>query len=557
MECAAGGRVAGMSGWVEQLFATAETGGAWALVALALATLISEDLACIAAGLLVARGALGFGEAAGACFVGIFAGDLLLVALGRWLGRGALERWPLRGRVSAAALARAEDWFARSGARVVLASRFMPGTRLPTFVAAGVLRAPWGRFIGWFALACALWTPLLVGAAWVAGEAVFGWFAAWGRAVPVLLAAAGAAWVAVRIGGALATWRGRRLLWSRWQRLVRWEFWPMWAVYPPVVAYIVWLGLRHRGLMLFTAVNPGMGHGGGLVGESKSEILRALDGAGERVAAWALVPAGRGPERAAAVAAFRVSEGGVWPVVLKPDVGERGSGVVIARSEAEIVAKLAADAGALIVQRYVPGVEFGVFYTRRPSEARGRIFALTEKRTVAVIGDGRSTLETLILADERAVCMAEYFIGHYGGLGRLGEVPARGAEVVLAELGTHCRGALFLDGGHLVTPELTAAVEAVSRTYAGFCFGRYDVRVESAAMLQRGEFTVIELNGVSSEATSIYDPKHTLLHGWRRLCAQWNEAYQIAVENRAAGARVLTAGEVRALLGRVKPLKAA
>jgi membrane protein DedA with SNARE-associated domain len=539
-----------MSGWVNQFFIVAEAGGPWALVALALATLVSEDLACIAAGLLVARGALGFGEATAACFIGIFIGDLLLVALGRWLGRGALERWPLRGRVSAAALARAEAWFARSGARVVLASRFMPGTRLPTFVAAGVLRAPWGRFAAWFALACALWTPLLVGAAWLAGEAVFGWLAAWSRAVPALLVAAGAAWVAVRAVGALATWRGRRLMWSRWQRLTRWEFWPMWAVYPPVVAYIMWLGLRHRGMLLFTVVNPGLEAGGGLVGESKSGILRGLAGAGERIAAWAAVPAGSGPERAAVVAVFQERQGRRWPVVLKPDVGERGSGVVIARSEAEIAAKLAADAGAMIVQRYVPGVEFGVFYIRRPSEKCGRIFALTDKRTVVVKGDGRSTLERLILADARAVCMAAYFLEHYGERGRLGEVPEAGEEVVLAELGTHCRGALFLDGGHLVTPELEAAVEAVSRAHAGFYFGRYDVRAESAEMLRRGEFIVIELNGVSSEATSIYDPKHTVWHGWRTLCAQWKEAYGIAAENRARGARVLTAREVKSLVWR-------
>ncbi len=42
-----------------------------ALVLLALATLVSEDLTCIAAGLLVARGSLGFVEAAAACATGI------------------------------------------------------------------------------------------------------------------------------------------------------------------------------------------------------------------------------------------------------------------------------------------------------------------------------------------------------------------------------------------------------------------------------------------------------------------------------------------------------
>jgi hypothetical protein len=319
--------------------------------------------------------------------------------------------------------------------------------------------------------------------------------------------------------------------------------------------YIVWLGLRHRGLLLFTAVNPGMRAGGGLVGESKSEILRGLAGAGERIAAWAVVPAGNGPERAAAVRAFQLQQGeeSRWPLVLKPDVGERGSGVVIARNDDEVAAKLAKDKGLLIVQRYVPGVEFGVFYVRRPSETRGRIFALTDKRTVSVKGDGHSTLEHLILADGRTVCMANFFLNLYEGMGRLSEVPAAGEEVLLAELGTHCRGALFLDGGHLITQELEAAVDSVSHAYAGFYFGRYDVRTPSTETLRRGEFTVIELNGVSSEATSIYDPRHSVWHGWKVLCSQWREAYLIAAENRSNGAQVLTAVELRDLLGRVNP----
>src|SRR5690606_32388045 len=269
-----------MSNWIQTAMAAAGSGGAWALPALALATLVSEDLACIAAGLLVARGTLEFAPAATACFAGIFAGDLLLVLLGRGLGRTVLTRWPLRGRVSAEALARSERWFARRGASLILASRFMPGTRLPTYVAAGVLRMPVMKFIGWFALACALWTPLLVLAAMLAGEAALGWFETWQGLVPAVLLAGLAAWLLMRLAAGLATWRGRRLLLSRWRRLTRWEFWPAWAVYPPVVVYILWLGLRHRGWTLFTAVNPGMGRDGGFVGESKSMILRGLAGAG-------------------------------------------------------------------------------------------------------------------------------------------------------------------------------------------------------------------------------------------------------------------------------------
>jgi len=520
-----------------------------ALVALALATMISEDLACIAAGLLVAAGKLTLAPAVGACFSGIFVGDLLLVAAGRWLGRGVLTRWPLRGRVTPESLTRAERWFLQRGAWVIVASRFMPGTRLPTYVAAGILRMPWLRFIGWFALACALWTPLLVGVAALAGQAALGWFQAWARVSFGLVVAGLVVWVLAQLGVQAMTWRGRRLLLGKWRRLTRWEFWPRWAVYPPVVVYCCWLALRHRGVTLFTAVNPGMGAAGGLVGESKSEILRGLAAAGDRVAAWTLVEPGIEAARWDCVRRFVATQG--WPVVLKPDVGERGSGVVIARDEAGARAALAAEPRALIAQRYVPGVEYGVFYVRMPGAERGTIFAVTDKRMVQLVGDGQRTLETLVLADHRAVCMGGFFLKEFRA--RLDEVPQAGARVVLTELGTHCRGSVFLDGSDLITPLLSAEVERVSQTYAGFYFGRYDLRTPSAEAFKRGEFTLIELNGLTSEATSIYDPRHSVWHGWRVLCRQWGLAFAIGAANRAGGAKVWTVAEVWALLkkGRV------
>ncbi len=517
-----------------------------ALAALALATLVSEDLACIAAGLLVASGKLAFGPATASCFAGIFTGDLLLVFIGRKLGRGALERWPLRGPVSREAVARAEQWFLKRGAWVILASRFMPGTRLPTYVAAGMLRMSWVKFLGWFALACGLWTPLLVGAAMLAGETARGWLHAWASGATAFVVAGALVWLLAGVATRVSTWRGRRLLLGRWRRLTRWEFWSRWAVYPPIVVYCAWLALRFRGVTLFTAVNPGIGAGGGLVGESKSAILEGLAGAGEAVAAWRVVERGGLEEREAVVRAFADEHG--WPVVLKPDVGERGSGVVVARDPSAARAVLLAQPEQMIAQRYVPGVEYGVFYVRIPGARSGEIFAVTDKRMTSVVGDGRRTLEELILADERAVCMGSFFLKKFAK--RLHEVPLAGASVKLTELGTHCLGAVFLDGADLVTAELEAEVERISRTFAGFYFGRYDVRTESAEAFKRGEFTVIELNGLTSEATSIYDPKHSVWFGWRVLRRQWRLAFQIGEANRARGTRPLTVREIWGLLWR-------
>ena len=75
----------------------------------------------------------------------------------------------------------------------------------------------------------------------------------------------------------------RRLLLATWLRISRWEYWPPWLTYLPVVGYVMWLALRHRSLTLFTAANPAM-PAGGFVGESKFEILRGLAPSGDFIA---------------------------------------------------------------------------------------------------------------------------------------------------------------------------------------------------------------------------------------------------------------------------------
>jgi hypothetical protein len=59
---------------------------------------------------------------------------------------------------------------------------------------------------------------------------------------------------------------------------------------------------------------------------------------------------------------------------------------------------------------------------------------------------------------------------------------------------------------------------------------------------------VVELNGLTAEATHIYDPRHGLLYAYRVLFEQWRLAFEIAAANRARGARPASVAELRALL---------
>lgn len=521
------------------------------LVLIALATLVSEDLTCIGAGLLVTTGRIGFVPATVACFAGIFVGDLNAFLAGRVFGRAALARAPLKWMVTESQVQRASAWFRERGPVVILTSRFLPGTRVATFIAAGVLHTTFVTFAVWLGLAALLWTPLLVGIAALVGAPILGVFhrfQLW--AVPAAVVTTVVVLLLLRVLPKLFSWRGRRLLVSTWKRTVRWEYWPPFVFYAPVALYVLWLGVRHRGLTLFTAANPAI-EAGGFINESKAAILSGLAAAGDVVPPWQLLPeAEDAASRVEAVRRFVAERGLTLPIVLKPDAGQRGSGVVVARSWAVVEAYLSGARYDVIAQAYVAGEEYGVFYARRPSEERGRIFAVTVKTMPVVVGDGRRTLEELILADPRAVAMAAIYLVEQRA--RLSEIVPAGSPVQLVELGTHCRGAYFGDGIQLTTPELEAAVDRIGRAFPGFFFGRYDVRSPSLDDFRRGAFHVIELNGVTSEATSIYDPAHGLIDAYRTLFAQWRLAFAIGEENRERGVTPTGLPALAKLVGRYR-----
>lgn len=509
-------------------------------VLLALATLITEDLTCVWAGVLAAEGRLDFAFAAIACLVGIVIGDVLLFLAGRLFGRALLRRAPLNWFLQEAEVKRCSAWFQRRGVFAIFVSRFLPGTRLPTYFAAGLLDTNLIMFTLYFIIAATVWTPLLVGASMLLGREVIESALMTQQSVLLRIAiTALVVFVVLRLLIQLSSFRGRRLLVGRWRRLTRWEFWPPWVFYPPVIVYIVYLGFKYRSPTLFTCANPAIEEGG-FTGESKSKILQSLaTNSSSFVAASGLI-AGILTHHAKVefAHAFMRARASGFPVVLKPDVGERGARVTVIRSEAELSEYLNSHVD-VIIQEYVSGFEFGVFYYRYPESATGRIFSISRKQFPSVVGDGTHSLENLILKDERAVCMARVYFDAQRD--RLWSVPGKDEAVQLIEIGTHCRGCIFLDGEEIKTGALEVAIERVARGFDGFYFGRFDIRTPSLAEFKQGKnFKVVELNGVTSEATHIYDPRNTLAAAYRVLFQQWRIAFEIGAQNRKQGIRPVT-----------------
>mgnify|MGYP001556690123 CR=1 FL=1 len=308
--------------------------------------------------------------------------------------------------------------------------------------------------------------------------------------------------------------------------------------YFPVGLYWTWLSLRYRSIGLPSLANPSIS-AGGLCGESKSDVLNLLGPQGRAVLAPFVTVSDRAP--ASAIAAMR--RGGLtFPVVAKPDIGRRGSGVEGIADEAALAAYLARfpEGRRLILQRLVRDeAEAGVFYVRKPGETRGRIVSLTLKYFPKAIGDGRSTLRALIAADPRASQLSHLYHRRLGA--RLDQVPAAGEEVRLVEVGNHCKGAIFRNGQRYVTPEMERTFAAISDEIPDFYFGRFDVRFRRLDDLRRGTgFTIIEVNGAGSEATHIWDRQTRLIDAYRGLFQQVRLAFEIGAANRRRGLKPMS-----------------
>ena len=528
-------------------------------VGIVLLSFISEDAAAVSSALLVLGGPVAWPVGFASCFLGIWIGDLAIYSAARWGGRPFLKsRW-LAQRIDSCAIDQLEREFSHRVGATLFVSRFIPGTRVITYVAAGLLSTPLLGFAALTGGAVFVWVSTIFGLAKLLGASAPTWLVTTHSRVGSIAA------VAVCIVGAIMLLRTRiagidnsdrlakglsrpgRNPWFRLQLFVRrwkhWEFWPAWLFYLPVAVHYCWLGLRYRSFTLPSAANPVIPTGG-LVGESKCAIIDLLRERNPELVADAYLVRGAGStERILSLQNILQERRIPFPFILKPDFGQRGNGVRLIRSLPAAMEYLEKVTAPVMVQRYAPGPrEVGVFYYRMPNERRGRIFTLTEKIFPRVTGDGCHTIEELIFADRRASLIARRYLRRFAA--RRDEVLAAGEVLRLVESGNHAQGCIFRDGEHLRTPELEDAIDCISQV-RGFYIGRYDIRYASEAELRRGKnFQIVELNGAASEATNIYDARNSLGKAYRTLFAQWRLVFAIGNINRCRSVETISLHEL-------------
>lgn len=193
---------------------------------IAIATLISEDIATIVAGILAANGQLSFAWALTASLGGVLIGDFGLYVIGYFGGMSILKRAPIRWWVKEAHVKQGVALLEQHGAKLIFSSRFIPGSRFPLYLSAGILRYPFLKYSIYLLLACCSSTFALLILSMKLGEVLLDYLKIYEKyALPGFIVVVIIVWLAVKLIEILATRQSRLrfLVKSRnlWRRVFR------------------------------------------------------------------------------------------------------------------------------------------------------------------------------------------------------------------------------------------------------------------------------------------------------------------------------------------------
>lgn len=306
--------------------------------------------------------------------------------------------------------------------------------------------------------------------------------------------------------------------------LMHWEYWPFHFVYGPVYLYWFWLSIKARSFFFFSAANPSIENAGFTL-ERKSRIYDLIPQ--QYYPKTLLCKPGETPfqlEIGMKNAALN------FPLIAKPDIGERGTKVKLIRDLDELLRYSDDSKVNFLLQEFISYEnEIGVFYYRIPGEEKGKISGIVGKEFLTVTGDGISTIEMLVRREKRFFLQLAALKKDLGD--QLQMVLSKGELKELVPYGNHCRGAKFIDLSSKITEQLTESIDAVCKQIPEFYFGRMDIRFKSWEELEKGKhFSIIELNGAGSEPTHMYD--HSIFFAWKEITRHWKILYKISRINK-------------------------
>ena len=263
-----------------------------------------------------------------------------------------------------------------------------------------------------------------------------------------------------------------------------------------------------------------------MFGEKKSEIYNLIPD--EYIPKTRLIP--RGSLEEASVVADEIG----FPIIAKPNIGERGTWVEKIDDQSQLEKYVGECPVDFLIQELVEyKQELGVFYIKYPGQ-KGRVTSIVRKDFLEVEGDGESTVKELLLKSTRARMTADLESDFVRAVGD--QVIEKGERLLIEPIGNHCRGTMFLNDNDQIDDALNTAFNKLAETIPDFYFGRFDLRCKSYEDLKKlTHFKIIELNGAGAEPGHIYQPGYSLFKAYKDIFWHLRVLSDISISNRKRG----------------------
>lgn len=266
-----------------------------------------------------------------------------------------------------------------------------------------------------------------------------------------------------------------------------------------------------------------------MIGEKKSEIFDLIPK--EYIPETHLISKG---DR---IKAVEVSSKIGFPLIAKPNVGERGIWVSKIETQAELENYVDGCPVDFLIQELIDyPIELGVFYIRYPNDENGRVTSIVRKNFLSIQGDGKTNVLDLLKQNERAILTADLesdFLKENGM-----NIPKEGEEVLVEPIGNHCRGTQFLNDANEIDEDLSMAFDKLAKEIPDFYFGRFDLKCQSYKDLRHlKNFKILELNGAGAEPGHIYQPGYSLVKAYKDILWHLKVLAEISAQNRKRGVR--------------------
>ena len=316
--------------------------------------------------------------------------------------------------------------------------------------------------------------------------------------------------------------KSKYIIWTKW------EYMPMLATNIPVFICYLYYSLRSGSITFFKWANPGVPMGGAF-GISKYDMMK--DVSNPWLPKMLLIKKGQSVDQLI----NELNQNEIdYPIIIKPDIGERGFFVKKIIDENELKQYLSSMPCDMIVQKFIdlPHEYTLSFYSLPENPESFTITSICKKGFMQIKGDGIHTGRELMALDRRLYLQITRFENeHSEWLDKIIEKD----QIILPEpVGNHNRGTAFFDARHLISKPLIDTYRNHCLNLKGIYIGRFDLKANSEQDFIKGNVNVLELNGVLGEPVHVYDPNYSPINAYKDLFSQWNTIYRISKLNRTS-----------------------